>query len=148
MTAFYAFVAFLVLLDQGTKFWALQALHPGESVPVISGVFHFSLVRNNGIAFGLFQDRPEILFLLITLSLIVLAVFSIRMCRVASSYSTAARVGLVLVLGGAIGNWIDRVRYNAVIDFLDFRVWPVFNLADSAITVGVFIFAWILVRKK
>lgn len=62
--------------------------------------------------------------------------------------SRLAKWGMALILGGAIGNWIDRVRFGAVIDFFDFRVWPVFNVADSAITVGVVLYFFLILRKE
>jgi len=65
-----------------------------------------------------------------------------------SEKEKVARFGLALILGGAFGNWIDRVRFGAVVDFLDFRVWPVFNVADSAITVGVAVYLILLFRKS
>ncbi len=74
-----------------------------------------------------------VLFTVITLSLIILFWVSNR----SQQTSRLNRWALSLILGGALGNWIDRLRFQAVIDFIDFRVWPVFNLADSAITIGV-----------
>lgn len=133
---FLPLAAFAVLLDQLTKALAETFLTPGLSQPVLPNLFHLTLVENRGIAFGLFQGAEKILFLIITVSVLVLVVVGFR--------SEAARPrnqwGIGLILGGAVGNWIDRIRVGAVIDFLDFRIWPVFNLADTAITVGVGLF--------
>lgn len=81
--------------------------------------------------------------ILITLSLIVLAVWGYRLHQT----STMVRLGFVLILGGAVGNWVDRFRFGAVIDFIDFRFWPVFNIADSAITAGVFCFLILFLKR-
>ncbi len=115
----------------------------GESHPVIPNVFHLTLVHNPGIAFGLFRQHPVILTGLISLSLVVLFIWSARMSRL----NTGARICFALILGGAAGNWIDRIRFGRVIDFLDFRVWPVFNIADSAITIGVALLFLIFFRQ-
>lgn len=101
-------------------------------MPVIPGVFHLTLVNNEGIAFGLFHQHEGLLLILISLSLILLFVWGHTL-----KHTRLSRWGIGLILGGAVGNWVDRVRVGAVIDFLDFRVWPVFNLADTAITTGV-----------
>jgi signal peptidase II len=74
-----------------------------------------------------------VLFTVITISLVFLFLIANR----SHGTSTADRWALSLILGGAIGNWIDRLRFEAVVDFIDFRIWPVFNLADTAITIGV-----------
>jgi len=124
------------VLDQLTKYLALTFLSEFESIPLIPNVFHLTLVRNSGVAFGLFRDHQSVLFLLITISLIVLFVWGLFIQHKPGSM----RWSLALILGGAVGNWIDRLRFKAVIDFLDFRVWPVFNVADSAITLGVAIY--------
>ena len=81
---------------------------------------------------------------MITLSLFFLWGWAVRM----ESKSAGGRAAFALILGGAIGNWIDRIRFGAVIDFLDFRVWPVFNIADSAITIGVALYLLLLLKKK
>jgi signal peptidase II len=97
-----------------------------------------TLVKNPGVAFGLFSGYAPVLFTVITVSLVFLFLIANRSHGTAAhGTSTVDRWALSLILGGAIGNWIDRLRFEAVIDFLDFRVWPVFNIADTAITIGV-----------
>jgi len=129
--------AFLVTaLDQISKLIILQTLSPGQSIPVIRSFFHLTLVHNTGIAFGLFRQHPEVLFALITASIIVLFFVGIS----AAKNDRTSLVCFAFILGGAAGNWLDRVRHEAVIDFFDFRIWPVFNLADAAITLGVVLF--------
>lgn len=138
-------LSFLVLLtDQFSKFLALHYLVPGRSLPLVENVFHLTLVHNPGIAFGLFQEHEGILFFLISVSMIVLMLIGVRM----QSAPAAARIGFALILGGAAGNWIDRLRYQAVVDFLDFRIWPVFNLADTAISVGVGLYLLLLFFQR
>ncbi len=139
---FYGLVLLVVLLDQLVKFSVLRTFTEGQSVPVIPEVFHLTLVFNHGIAFGLFQEHGAFLLILITVSLI----FLVSAYRFLSGQGTAVRTAMALIIGGAIGNWIDRLRVHAVVDYLDFRVWPVFNLADSAITVGVVIYLWAAFR--
>lgn len=119
-------------MDQLTKTLAQNFLEPGASRPVLPSIFHLTLVENQGIAFGLFQGGEKILFLIITLSIGVLFLLGLF-----SNVPLRNQSALGLILGGALGNWIDRIRVGAVIDFLDFRIWPVFNLADTAITIGV-----------
>ena len=141
---FYGIVASVVLLDQLTKFLALTFLASQDTFPVIPGALYFSLVHNTGIAFGLLREHESILLALITLSLLFLSFWGARL----KNSIPAVRWGFALILGGAIGNWIDRLRFGAVIDFIDLRVWPVFNVADSAITIGVGIYLIFLVREK
>ena len=141
MIFFYGLVGSVVFFDQLSKFLALQYLSPQTSISVIPQVLDLTLVRNRGVAFGLFSDRAPVLFTVITISLVFLFVIANRsQSGLASGASRINRWALSLILGGAIGNWIDRLRFAAVIDFIDFRVWPVFNLADAAITTGVAIY--------
>ncbi|MFA7255012.1 MAG: signal peptidase II [Candidatus Omnitrophota bacterium] len=123
----------MVLTDQLSKFLALHYLSSQASVSLIPQVLDLTLVKNPGVAFGLFSDYTPILFAVITISLVFLFLIANR----SHGTSVTDRWALSLILGGAIGNWIDRLRFGAVIDFLDFRIWPVFNLADTAITIGV-----------
>ena len=142
---FFQFVfAIVLLLDQFTKLLALQFLNETGSIPVIPKVFYLTLVYNPGVAFGIFRHHPAVLFVVVTISLIFLFLWGSRKADLIG----LQRLGLAMILGGAVGNWIDRARFGAVIDFLDFRVWPVFNIADSAITIGVSIFVILILRKK
>ncbi len=126
----------VVLIDRITKVFFSDLLFYGESLPIISNVLHMTLIHNTGIAFGLFKDQG-IVFIIIPVIAIVLLVFNIQYYR--QNNEALSRVYIVafsLILGGAIGNLIDRIAFGYVIDFIDFRVWPVFNIADSAITIG------------
>lgn len=135
----------VLLVDQLTKVLAENLLIPGVSVPVLPSWFHLTLVENRGIAFGLFQGADKILTALIAVSIIFLLIIGLR----ERSASIRFRWGVGLILGGAIGNFADRIRAGAVIDFLDFRVWPVFNFADTAITLGagLFLLEFFIQRK-
>ncbi len=132
----------MVFADQLTKALAQNFLATGASLPVFGKFFHLTLVHNQGIAFGLFQGAEKILLVVIPLSIGLLVVFGLR----SHPHRWMTQGGIGCILGGAVGNWIDRIRVGAVIDFLDFRIWPVFNFADTAITVGVGLFLLELLR--
>ncbi|MDP1853351.1 MAG: signal peptidase II [Candidatus Omnitrophota bacterium] len=138
--------ASVVFFDQLTKFLALDKLNYGISVPVFKNIFHLTLVRNTGIAFGLFKDSTIILiFISLIAVMFILRYWFLRKEKL----DRLVKFSLFLILGGAIGNLIDRFRFGYVVDFLDFRVWPVFNVADSCITIGaVLIGLRILINQK
>ncbi len=144
MRTLYSVAGAVLLLDQLTKFLAVWFLKPLMSIPILPNIFHLSFVENTGIAFGFFQGHPEILTLLIAASVLCLF-FCARFFR---DQSLSHRLAYGFILGGAIGNWIDRLRFERVIDFLDFRIWPVFNIADSFITVGVVLFIVFALRGR
>ncbi|HOE68443.1 MAG TPA: signal peptidase II [Candidatus Omnitrophota bacterium] len=143
MIFFYGLVGLVVLLDQLTKALAVAFLSENSAV-AIPGVLHLTLVRNTGVAFGFMSDHSSLLFSVITVSLVLLFILVAR----SRGASLSEKWALSLILGGAIGNWIDRFRIGAVVDFLDFRIWPVFNLADTAITVGVGIYLLSILRAE
>lgn len=135
----------ILILDRLTKFIALKNLAQGQSIKILQDIFHFTLVFNDGTAFGLWPGKTGF-FILLSLAVIV---FIIAFTRRKKFKDVILSASLGLILGGAIGNLIDRMTFGYVIDFLDFRVWPVFNVADSAITVGTVIIAWkLLVSRK
>lgn len=134
-----------LLLDQLTKTWVRAAFLPDESRPVVAAVFHLTYVQNTGAAFGMFQGHTG---LFILCSLAVIAWIAWEFWRERGRPLAATGVGLSLILGGAVGNLIDRVRLGHVTDFLDFRVWPVFNVADTCISVGVGLCLLASLRKK
>lgn len=134
-------VFLVVFLDRVTKIFFSDILSLGESLPIIRGVLHMTLVHNTGIAFGLFRDQG-IVFIIIPIIAIAILVYNIYYYRrFENQISEIYIIGFSLILGGAFGNLVDRVFYGHVIDFIDLQVWPVFNIADSAITVGALIIA-------
>ena len=148
----FGLAAGCVALDQLTKAAVTASLPLYGSVRVVPGLFDVVHVRNRGAAFG-FLNRPDIdwqfwLFLLATLLACGLILGMARTAR----YSRPLFVGFGLILGGAVGNLIDRIRLRAVIDFLDFYVgawhWPAFNVADAAICIGALLAAIALWRRS
>lgn len=135
-------MAAIVLLDQGTKALVVRSLELHEYVPVVDGFLSLSHVRNRGAAFGLLSDwdLPYQSVLLALLSLSALAAIAFYFLRLPAA-ARLPRLALALVLGGAVGNLIDRARLGYVVDFVHVywrrHQWPDFNVADSAITVGV-----------
>ena len=132
---FLAGVLSVVFIDRLTKIYFVHLLDLNESIAVIKNVVHFTLVHNTGIAFGLFKDCGFV-FVIIPLILTGLLIYNIYYYRNSEQLSRTYIVAFSLILGGAIGNLFDRITLGHVIDFIDLRVWPVFNIADSAITVG------------
>ena len=133
----------IAVTDQLTKLWAVRSLQGSFSVPVLPGIFHLTLVRNPGVAFGLFSGYSLPVSLATTLIVVCLLWSVLR-----EKPEPLMTLGIGLILGGAVGNLIDRVRVGGVIDFLDFRVWPIFNLADSCITTGAALIALTLLRSR
>ncbi len=129
----------IVVLDQLVKWWVLADLMNPPAVIEVTRFFNFVLVWNRGVSFGLFDsDSHWGPILLSSLAVVISVVLFIWLTRAGSRLSAVA---IGMVLGGAVGNVIDRIRYGAVVDFLDFHAmgyhWPAFNVADSAISVGV-----------
>ncbi len=143
MRARFLVVSALVLaLDQWTKLWIEATLDLHERLPVVPGFFDLVHVQNTGIAFGLFPAGRELAgtLVLIGLGLAALAIVAFYF-RMTSDDEPLLLLSLSLVLGGAVGNLVDRILLRAVTDFLDVYVgthhWPAFNVADSGVTVGI-----------
>jgi signal peptidase II len=136
----------VLVLDLLTKQLALERLPPGRPVHVIDGFFSLTLVMNPGLAFGMLAGTPAgwrwLVALLSIGALTVLAVVGLRMLPTGGRFTPLA---LGLIFGGAVGNLVDRARFGAVVDFLDFYWrgyhWPAFNVADASISVGVVLLA-------
>jgi signal peptidase II len=136
-----AFIASVVFLfDRLLKQIVITRLSYGESVPVLKGIFHITRVHNSGAAFGILRGGQQFLVIISMLFIfgIIVFIYKKRMLlnHVTSVYLSTA---LALLIGGACGNLYDRIFYNKVIDYLDFRIWPVFNIADASICIGIFI---------
>lgn len=124
----------VMIVDQIVKYLVNDFFSSGVvTVPVIPSVFHVTYVENTGVAFGLFKGNSVILFSVITLSIIAMIVYVAR----TSQKRAYDCIAYGLIFGGAGGNIIDRLFRGYVVDFLDFRIWPVFNIADICISVGV-----------
>lgn len=128
-------VTMVIIADRASKIFFSRLLELNESLIVIKNFFYFTLVHNKGIAFGLFKDGGYV-FIIIPLVLTALLVYNIYYYRNSEQLSRMYILAFSLILGGAIGNLWDRIAFGYVIDFIDFRIWPVFNIADSAITIG------------
>jgi signal peptidase II len=136
----------VLILDQLAKLVALDHLLPGVPVSIVDGFFSLTLVMNPGLAFGMLSSTPTAWrWTVAALSMGALAVLIILGARLLPAGGWITRLALGLIFGGAVGNLIDRGRFGAVVDFLDFYWrgyhWPAFNIADSAISVGVTLLA-------
>ena len=146
-------LGFIVIADQLTKYIVDRTMPLNYSIPVIDNFFSLTYIRNTGAAFGIFAGSHEAFRLpfLITVSLMAIGFIFLMLKRLRNS-ETGLITALAFIVGGAIGNLIDRVVYGEVIDFLDVYWsgyhWPAFNLADSFITVGVGITVYYLMTAK
>ncbi|MDD5746531.1 MAG: signal peptidase II [Candidatus Omnitrophica bacterium] len=139
----------LVFIDQLTKFAVLRRMHQSESIPVIHNVFHLTLVYNTGSAFGVLREQNWILIYASIIAIIGIIFVLLHRPRVyCGKYLYLWHYGLLSILSGATGNLIDRLRLGYVVDFLDFRIWPVFNVADSLITCGVGVLLFLVFQKE
>lgn len=143
----------VLFLDQITKWVIMNELSLHSSIPVIQGIFNITHIQNPGGAFGFLAGKSDMIR-----AIVFLFFSSIALVVILYFYHTTPRThtllsgGFALIFGGAMGNLVDRIRFGKVIDFLDFYVgqhhWPAFNVADSAICVGVVIFSFHVLFKK
>ena len=131
-TWFFLVAAIVVALDQLSKYLVRAKMDPGQSIPE-HGFFRFTYGTNTGGVFGLFSNQTFLITVAAVISVVVILLYS----RHRMAQSMLVKVSLGMILGGSIGNLIDRVRLGEVTDFIDVGAWPVFNLADSAIDIGV-----------
>lgn len=141
---FFAILVTVILLDQITKYFAYVYLQPQNTIPVINKIFYLTYVENRGAAFGILQNKVWFLAA-ITAVVIIAAVYYVYKTP---QMSSMMKYSIALIVAGAVGNLIDRIRLGYVIDFFDFVVWPVFNVADSAVVVGTILLAYILLLDK
>lgn len=140
-------LAFLIFgADQASKYLVLTRLSLGESwspVPGLDRYISVTHVINPGAAFGLFPDQGSLFAVIAVIVVIAILLYY----RYLPSHNWLIRLSLGLQLGGALGNLADRLQYGYVVDFIDFKIWPVFNLADMAIVSGVGILAYFLMQE-
>jgi signal peptidase II len=150
---FFALSLIIFGMDRGTKAMVVRRLPLYESVPVVQGYFHLTHVANTGALFGLLAGLPSPARGLVFVTVPVLAIALIVVFQFRSREADLlVQAGLSLILGGALGNLYDRIRYGHVVDFLDFSVaghhWPAFNIADSCICIGVVSLVLDLYRRE
>ncbi|MGL4796653.1 MAG: signal peptidase II [Paraclostridium sp.] len=123
----------LIVIDQISKYLALNNLAQIGSIPIIENIFHLTYVENRGAAFGMFQDN-QIIFIIVALGASIVGLYYLYKKKL----NWIGNLGIVLIISGAIGNLIDRVRLGFVVDYFDFRfIWDyVFNVADIFVVVG------------
>jgi signal peptidase II len=134
---YISFAIFVILFDQASKLFIQYKMKIGESIPVIKGIFHITYIENPRTSFGLFEYNTSFFVIAVLISIILLILIYKKIIFKKDPFMY---IPLTLVMSGAVGNLIDRVRVGGrVIDFLDFRIWPVFNFADTAIVCGMLI---------
>nr|WP_312576008.1 signal peptidase II [Sedimentibacter sp.] len=146
---FGAIFLFSVIFDQVTKIWAVSALKGGSSIKIIDDFLRFSYVENRGAAFGILQNQIWF-FVIITLVMIIVLGYMFFKYK---NITNLSKLSLVLIAGGAIGNFIDRIIRGYVVDFIDvkfgnFYDFPVFNIADSFVVCGTVLLIILMLFNK
>lgn len=136
-----------VIIDQLVKREVMVVLRPGQSwapIPALERWFSFTYVTNTGAAFGLFPSHGYVFMVVAAVVAVAIAIYYWHM----PAGQVLIKLSLGLQLGGAMGNLVDRLLYGHVVDFIDFKFWPVFNLADTSIVVGVALLAYALLKDS
>ena len=130
---YYLIAAAVILFDRVVKIMVTSNMQPWETIPVIENIFHFTYVQNKGAAFSMWQEQWLIL---IGLPLLVIAAGFVIIFIKRKIWDRCMLTAIALICGGGLGNLIDRIIFGYVVDIFDFRVFPVFNIADIFICVG------------
>lgn len=141
---FIAVSLLVIVLDRITKMLVQSHMTVGMSIPIVEDVFNLTYILNPGAAFGMLEHNTTF-FICLTAVVLIGAALARKQIMAEPPVS---RYGMALFLGGAIGNLIDRINTGLVIDFFDFIVWPVFNVADIAICVGVGLIIWSMLKEE
>lgn len=134
----------VIILDRVTKILVQSHLAEGESIPVVPGVMSLTYILNPGAAFGMLEHQ-RLFFILMTVAVIAVLIYFWRRIK---EEAIVVQLGAAFFLGGAVGNLIDRIETGFVIDFFDFYFWPIFNVADIFICVGVGLIVWNIVMDE
>jgi len=134
----WIFFILIIAFDQLTKLLVLKNFTLHQSKAVIEGIFHLTYVRNFGAAFSILQNQR--VFFILSTSFVVIGIFWFIITK--KYPSTLVLYSLIFIAGGAIGNLMDRIRFGYVVDFFDFKVFPVFNIADMSIVLGAILLGY------
>ena len=140
---FYIITLAWLILDQVSKYYVQTHMALGQSIVVVPGLFHWTYILNHGAAFGILRDQ-RIFFLAIVVILFVCLAYKYKEIAEGPSY---LKLGTGLLLAGAVGNAIDRFVQDGVVDFFDFLIWPIFNVADIGIVIGIFLVAYYMIAS-
>lgn len=142
---YWILIVAMILIDQLVKYWAVTSLKPIGSIPLIQDVFHFTFAKNTGAAFSILRGKQ--IFLIVLTSLVILGLMFLMAKNIKEGGNKMMTLSLALIIGGAIGNFIDRVRLDYVIDYLNFTLinFPIFNAADVFIVVGTGLLAILVI---
>ncbi|OWZ84211.1 signal peptidase II [Natranaerobius trueperi] len=136
----FILIFLIIAIDQISKWYIKTNMELGQSIPIIDNVFHLTYSVNPGAAFGILAHRTTF-FIIMTIGLLLVILYLFY--KLNDNYKLV-KFALALQFGGAVGNLIDRIRTGYVVDFFDFRVWPIFNVADVAIVMGVSILVYFI----
>jgi len=130
---YFIIIAIIIAVDQLSKFLIQSGMELNQTISLINGVFHITYIHNYGAAFSIFQNKTEFL---IAIQLVVISGVLVYLIKRRKIDHWALLLSLSLIAAGGFGNLIDRAAKGYVVDFLDFRVWPIFNVADISVCVG------------
>ncbi len=140
---FILLAVIIFVLDQLTKLLISSLMSLGQSISLIPSILHITYIHNFGAGFSILQNQR---CFFIVFSLIVIGVIFYNYKKIISNKKLSITVALILA--GAVGNLIDRLFHGYVIDFIDFRIWPVFNIADTSLTIGTILLVWYFWKEK
>jgi len=140
---YYLFIG-IILLDQIIKHIVIENMRAGETIPIIQNAFHITYILNPGAAFGILENA-RIFFIIVTFFVLAIGFYVFPKLKKQEKF---IRYGSIFLLAGAVGNLIDRIQNGLVVDFIDFRIWPVFNIADIAICLGAFLVVYSVISSK
>lgn len=142
----------IIILDQATKYLVRSFLIPYRGLRIIPGFFDLVYVMNKGGAFGLLSDQSPALRGMVFVSFSIATILALVLIYLKSDQEILTQLGIAFLIGGAIGNLVDRLRWGMVVDFLDFYIgrfhWPAFNIADMAICIGLGLVLWDLFKNS
>ncbi|WP_430884722.1 signal peptidase II [Fusibacter sp. JL216-2] len=142
---YWILIVAMILIDRLVKYWAVTSLKPIGSIPLIQDVFHLTFAKNTGAAFSILRGKQ--IFLVVLTSLVIVGLTFLMAKNIKNGGNKMMTLSLALIIGGAIGNFIDRVRLDYVIDYLNFTLinFPIFNAADVFIVVGTGLLAILVI---
>ena len=133
----------IIIIDQLTKYIAKSNLDIHQSIPIIKDFFHITLTTNTGAGFGLLRDNNALISFITIIILGFILFYYDKLPK-----KGKAHISIVMIVSGALSNLLDRIFLGNIIDFIDFRIWPIFNIADVCITLGILYMVFYYSKKK